>query len=329
MTKYGTSLYGTFLYGVATTVTAATPATGPSIGGAYFELTGTGLDPRQWDDEFTAPVLNPALWNDISAGGSITTGTFHLELDTTAVAGSTAGVQSVTTWTNAQGEVRFYIPSVVRYPASDVAPMMFVLDVGGGTYAMMSVIIGTSRSDIRLRCATYIGGVLTDEHVVAWTLGTSLLKILRFNGKILFIANGTVIYTVKSFSNAAAQFEIYSYNGAAAYQVLSTVEYFYFRTFVAFDSEITHNPTVVCDERLRGYTPASIDTKEISAAYAGLVDIVAVGATTGTLADGYEYYFVDRLRVINDDQFGIVLSVIDDDQALSPSTVAVGLGEGK
>ena len=78
-----------------------------------------------------------------------------------------------------------------------------------------------------------------------------------------------------------------------------------------------------------GYTPPSIDVSGNEAAYKGLVDVSVVSNTTVTLSDAYEYYYPDRLTLLDNAQYGVKLSKVDDLTVRTPKLYTVGLGGGK
>ncbi len=325
MSLFGAKLYGSFLYGASPTViSAVSPDSGPSIGGQSVVLEGTGFDPRHWDDLFEGAVLDAALWTDISAGtGSVATGTSHLQLSTGATATAVAGIESLASWTNCQLELRTVLPNVSN-PAGTVMPIAFQLRVDANNYAVMYIELSSS-GVYTLNCDVYRGGVSVGSYSQVCSRGVSNLRILRWDRTVYFIFNGVVVYYSSQFVATVATFRVYSSNLAVNRDVVSTVEWFYWRTFIVFDNELIHSPTVVSDYRVRGFTPPSVNDKATSAAYAGLVDVSTVGTTTDTSTDAYEYYFKDRLRVMNIPQFDIKLSVIDDDQLITKTSESKGL----
>jgi len=325
MSLYGTKLYGTFLYGPSpASISSVSPDRGPSIGGQSVILEGTGFDPRHWDDLFEGGVLDAAKWTDISAGtGSVATGSSHLQLSTGATATAIAGVDSITSWTDCQLELKVILPSVTN-PTGTVMPIAFQLRVDANNYAIMYIELDSS-GVYTLNCDVYRGGVSVGTYSQVCTRGVSNLRILRWDKTVYFIYNGVIVYYNSNFVTTVAVARIYSSNLAVNSDVVSTVEWFYWRTFVTVGDQLIYAPTIVSDFRLRGFTPPSVNDKDISAAYAGLADVSVVGTSTDTSVDAYEYYFTDRLRIMNIPQFGIKLSVIDDDQLITKSTASKGL----
>lgn len=324
--KYGSGV----LYGIAADIYSVSPDTGPSTGGNEFYMTGIGFDPRHWDDLFTAAVLDPVKWVDISAGtGVVTTALPNLMMSTGFAPGSIAGIESVATWTNVQGEIRCTIPRYSVYPDSTVVCIGFQLYVDANNYCRLAVTCGTDSSQINLICEVYRNGAQKEFYTTPWTSGTSMFKILRWGTDVYFVANGGVVFTSHDFSNAAATFRIYSENLAAAYDAWNTmVEWFYYRPFAVFENQPIHDTIIVSDFRLRGIVPPSIDNLRQVAAYAGLVDTSVVANGLDTMTDSYLYYFVDGLTVIDNVQSDTRMSLIDDAQVVTPSGYAKGLGEG-
>lgn len=324
--KYGTGV----LYGVATDIDSVSPDTGPSIGGNEFFMTGIGFDPRHWDDMFTAAVLDPIKWVDISAGtGTVTVNAPNLVLSTGAVAGGIAGIESVATWVDVQGEIRCTIPRYTTYPTSTVTTIALQLYVNATNYCQISITLGANSSAINLLCEVWRNGAVVDTYTAPWTVGTSMFKILRWKTDVYFIVNGTVVLHSHNFVTNAAKFRIYNDNLAANYDVYGTmVEWFYYRPFAVFEDQPVHDTVIVSDFRLRGNAPPSMDNLRQSAAYAGLVDTSVVGNGLFTLADSYLYYYLDGLTVIDNVQQATKLSLIDDAQVVTPAGYTKGLGGG-
>lgn len=333
MTLFSTFKYGTgVLYGSSTTVTTVAPETGPSPGENSFVLTGTGFDPRHWDDFFTGLVLDPVKWVDGSFGsGSVSTGPFHLELVTGAVALSGAGIESVAQWGSTQGEIRFTLPPISEYPTDVVKLMVLCLWIGANDYAIMYIELGAAPGTLVLRCEIYRGGALADELIrpLPWTTGLSTFKILRWGSNLYFYANGNEVWRSQRFTDAAAKFQVGSTNGVTTYNLQGVrVQWFYYRPFAVFQDQPVHDSVVVSDFRMRGRVSPSADAKRVPAAYAGDVDVHAVGNGSFTLADAYEYYYVDALKVINSTQADTRFSIINDPQLLTPADEQKGLGGG-
>jgi len=325
MSVYSEKVYGSFLYGPdPASISTVSPDTGPSIGGQSIIVEGVGFDPRQWDDLFDGLILDVAKWTDISGGGgSVSTGASRLQLTTGVVAGGVAGVSSAASWVNCQLEVRAILPSVT-IPVGTVIPLAFQLRIDANNYAMMFVELSNTGA-YTLNCDVHRGGVSVGAYTQTCSRGTLNLRILRWGRTVYFIFNGTIIYTNSNFVATAATARMYSSNLAINYDALATVEWFYWRTFITLDNQLIYAPTVVSNSRVRGFTPPSINDKDVSAAYAGLVDVSIIANGTDTSTDAYEYYFTDRLRIMNLRQFGIKLSIIDDDQLITKSSESKGL----
>lgn len=324
--KYGTGV----LYGIATDIYTVDPETGPSPGGNAFSMSGIGFDPRHWDDLFTAAVLDPIKWLDLTAGsGTLTVASPNLTLSSGAVAGSIAGVETVSTWTNVQGEIRCTIPRYTTYPATEVVCVALQLYVDANNYCRLSIRCGSAASSLYLYAEVYKGGALIEEYETAWTSGTSMLKILRWNSDVYFIANSNIVHHTRDFNATLATLRLYVDNQAAAYDVYNTqLEWFYYRPFAVFENQPIHDTVIVSDSRLRGVVPPSIDGIYKEAAYAGLVDTSVVGNGSFTLADSYEYYYIDGLTVIDSLQQETKISLINDEQVVTPDGYVKGLGGG-
>lgn len=324
--KYGTGV----LYGPITAISAASPLEGPAPGGNAFVITGAGFDPRQWDDYFTGLVLDPAKWVDVSVGGVVSTGPYHLELMTGAIAGSTASVESVMQWTSTQGECRVIISEPSALPPSEVDVFVMTLWIDASNYAELYVRMDT-QGNFKLCCESWVGGLKADElkTLLPWSTGLSIFKILRYNADLYFIANGTVVCRLPGFLGTLAKFRISTRNLLAAYDVNFTrVEWFYFRPFAVFQNQPVHDTVVVSDMRIRGRVPESRDIIWQFAAYEGLVDVAVVANGIAFSRDAYRYYFVYGLKTINSSQSGIEVSLINDAQLVTPSGESKGLGEG-
>jgi|GEM_PF-5205800 len=327
--KYGTGI----LYGWTTVFDTLDPLRGPSPGGNAFTIAGSGLDPRSWDDLFMAPVLDPK-WLNISAGsGFVTTGPFHLQMETGVVSGSVSGVESVYAWGDTQGEIRLILPPLPGYPTYPAVVIVSALTlyVDANNYAEMRLELGSAGA-LQLRCDVYVGGSLVDELVkpFSWTTGLAMLKILRWRDEVLFIANGEVIFDSVRFILDAAKFRIWMSNPGTVYNLQGVrIEWFYFRPFAVWQEQPIHDTVVVSDTRMRGVIPPSRDERRKDAAYQGLVNVYVVGAS-GTLGkkDIYEYYYINGLKLLNSAQTDIRLSVIDDDQLVTPTGEQKGLGGG-
>ncbi len=326
MAKYSTFLYGSsILYGA--TIDYFGPNRGPSIGGNDFIITGAGLNPTQWDDDFLAGILDLVKWTDISAGsGAVTTGSAHLGLTTGATAGSVAGVESNQTWDDVQGEIRVIIPRIATFPLSTVTLINYMLRIDANNYASIRIDMDSAGA-MTLICETYVSSVLINSYSASWTRGLSIFKILRLGDAVYYIANGEIIHKTIGFPLVSAPFRFYAYNAAALYDVFGViVEYFKFRTFAVFGDQPVHDTVTVSHNRLRGIVVPSVDNKEQSAAFAGLVSLSVVSSTVLTSPEPYEYYYLDELRVINSEQSQTLLSFINDEQIKTKDGVKKGIG---
>jgi len=324
--KYGTGV----LYGPDTTISAVVPIEGPAPGGNAFVITGTGFDPRQWDDYFTGLVLDPVKWLDVSVGGSVSTGAYHLELFTGAVPGSTAGIESVMLWGSTQGEARVVISNPASLPLSDVDVFALTLWINATNYAEMYVRLDKF-GVLKLYCEAWVGGVKSDElkSPLSWTTGLSVFKILRYNSDLYFIANGSVVCRLPGFLSTPAYFRMSSRNLAASYDASVTrVEWFYYRPFAVFQNQPVHDTVVVGDRRMRGRVTASRDVTWQFAAYEGSVDVSVVANSVVASPSAYKYYYVYGMKSIASTQAGLELSLINDAQLATPDGETKGLGEG-
>jgi len=326
--KYGSGV----LYGIQTEIYSVDPDRGPSPGGNRFVITGSGFDPRLWDDTFVEPTLDTAKWVDLSSGGgSVYTGPEHLRMSTGSSAGDVAGIKSSATWGNVQCEVRAILATPMSYPATgSIVVCRFCLEVDAANYACMYITLDSTGA-LKLYCESWVGGVKSDEMrtQVEWSLGLCTLKILRWGADLYFIANGSVIWSTVKFLDSQAYFKITSENGDSDYDVnILKVEWFYYRTFVIFQNQPVHDTVVVSNKRVRGIVPESRDIRKKYAAYEGIVDVSAVGISSYTSSDAYEYYYVKGLKAINEIQFDIGLDIINDPQLETPEGERRGLGGG-
>lgn len=325
MSIYGFKLYSTFLYGPSpSNISSVSPNRGPSIGGQSIILEGSGFDPRTWDDTFEGLTLDATKWTDISSGtGSVTTNSPHLQLSTGTTSSSISGIESISSWTDCQLEIKFTLPNV-QIPLSIIRPISFQLRIDANNYAEMYISLDNTGA-YTFNCEVYRGGSLIGSYNESCSSGLFNFRILRWDRTVYFIYNGIIKYYNSSFVNTAAVYRIYANNLLANYDAISNVEWFYWRTYITIDNQLIYDPTVVSDFRIRGFTPPSVNDKDVSAAYAGLSDVSVVGTGKYTAVNSYEYYYEDRLRIMNVPQFDLLLSVIDDDQLITKSTSEKGL----
>lgn len=310
----------------AASITTVYPLTGYADGGEAFIISGEGFDPREWDDLFTAAMLDVAKWTDISAGsGSITTGANRLQLSTGIVAGSVSGIESVNTWTDVQGEIVTILPHLSVVPPIEVELINLTLFVDATNYCEMKVTYDVDNV-YTLVCNVYRSGALQVSYNTAWTYGAAVFKILRWGSSVYFVANGSVVFSSKRFYNNVATFRIFADNLADIYDASSTVQWFYFRPFAVYEDRVVHDTFIVSDNRVRGGIPYSIDGKDVVSAYAGDVDVSVVGRGSDTDVNGYEYTFRDRLKILNSTAKDIDLQITNDNQLITPDGVKRGYG---
>jgi len=331
--KYSRFIYQTsILYGYSLTFTGVTPDTGPSIGGVDFTCAGLGFDYQAFNDTFTGVALDLAKWTDISTGtGTVTTGASNLQLSTGATGSSVAGISMNATFYETQYEAKVNIPSVTVYPTSEVSLFTMQYYIDASNYGDMSVLLATDGS-VTLECEVYKGAGLVSSYTEDWTMGLSTFKILVWMGNLYFYANGSLFFRSQHFVNGSlGYYKFFADNKSASYNVYNTVvEYIVNRPFVVFgDIQVVPDVTLVSDTRLRGLTPPSIDIYETEAAYAGLVDVNVCVDNVQTGADAYEYYYLKKLVILQENQFDILLSDITEDTVRTPELVTRGLGGGK
>jgi hypothetical protein len=330
--KFSLFTYHTgILYGVTSAITSVTPDRGPSIGGQDFVILGDGFQYTTYDDQFTAGTLLPFLWTDSSNGtGTVTTGVNHLQLSSGVFPGSLALVEMQTnTILDSQFEVRVNIPPVSVNPASTVTLFGYQAYSNANTHSTILVELDNA-GVITLRCQVYKNTYLVDDYSVPWTTGVSTFKILRWGTDVYFYTNGYLQFrSVKGYALAAI-YRMFVDNRATTYDVYQTnVEYFRNKPFAVFGNEVVHDLVVVGMTRVRGVTPPSLDRKGQSAAYAGIVDVSVVSDVTTSKRSAYEYYYLDSLTLLNETQFGMKVSAIDDLTIRTPATESRGLGGGK
>ena len=331
MAKFSTFLYHTgVLYGETMALDSISPATGPSTGGTPFILSGVAFEFTTFDDYFIGGSLDPVKWVNACTGtGALATGATHLVLSTGFSAGSISGVQMDNTSRNSQYEIRVNIPPIPFNPTATIELVTLSKNVDANNYALLSIRCSSTGS-ITLASEIYRSGSLLVSESIDWTVGISTLKILQWYGNIYFYANGSLVYSSKSFPSSLGSYSVYSYNGAAAYDVHDIiVEYVLNRPYAAFDNQIVHDLIVVSDTRARGVTPPSIDYKDNIAGFAGLVDVAIVSSATISQSDFFDYYFVDKLTMVDNSQFTMKISDITDDSVRTPGTYNKGLGDGK
>ena len=324
--KYQTGI----LYGAVLAFDSMSPDSGPASGGQNFIVRGESFEYPTFDDTFVSVILDPAKWVDISAGtGSITTGSSHLQLSSGAVLGGVGGVEMLTGHTNIQYEAKVTIPTITANPTATVTlfEMQNYIDANNQSNFIIEL---DNQGTVTLKCEVYLGGVIRDTYSEEWTTGASTLKILRWYTDVYFYANGSLFFKATHGSVLSGKFRFFVDNRTANYSVANTiVQHVINRTYVAFDNQLVHDLIVVSDTRARGLTPPSIDGKEQLAAYEGLVDVSVVSNITQTQADFYEYYFEDSLTLLDEGQFDLKFSEIDDDTVRTPVLSSRGLGGGK
>jgi hypothetical protein len=318
------------LYGMALAFDSISPDRGPSTGGVDFVIRGDSFQFPSFDDTFTGVLLDPAKWTDISTGsGSVTTGSSHLQLSSGTTLGSIAGISMISSFTNIQYEAKVNIPPVTINPTATVTLFQMQNFVDANNQANLIVELG-STGTVTLRCQVYLGGSLKDEYTTTWTTGVSTFKILRWNTDVYFYANGSLILLSKQGTLLSGAFRFFVDNRTTTYNIINTVvEYVINRPYVSFGDQVVDDLTVVSNTRARGLTPPSIDEREQLASYEGLVNVSVVSNITQTQLDFYEYYYEDSLTLLDEVQFDLKFSQIDDATVRTPTLSSRGLGGGK
>lgn len=326
--KYGSSIF----YGATPTFTEIIPTSGPSTGGQDFVILGDAMLFETYDDTFTGAVLDATKWTDLSAGGgSVATGSSHLQLNTGAVAGGEALIESIAVVNcDVQFEVKVNIPPQTIKPTSEVVLFGLSLYIDATKNLNLGVVYDDTGA-IYLRCFTYVGSTVTSSKDIEWTTGISTFKILRFYSDVYFYANGSLVfYSKEGISTTDAYVHIGASNRAADYDIVNVVvEYVVNRPFVVFDDQVVHDVVAVSDTRLRGHTPPSMSAKDIAAAFAGLVNVFVCSSDTLIKISAYEYYFVDDLVLTDETQFSTKVGIIGDSTVRTPTGYVRGLGEGQ
>lgn len=329
--KYSTFVYGTgVVFGATVTFTEVLPTTGPSSGGTPIVIRGEGFDYTDFDDEFTAGVLDVFKWTDISAGtGSVSTGANHLELETGAIAGGLGGIEMKTTFANTQYECKVNVPTPSIFPLGEVHVFSMQLYADATNYSDISIILSTDKL-FYLEVSVTHGGSAVEVYREAWTSGVSTFKILNWTDDTYFYANGSLFLRTKKHTRDVDTWKFFSTNDAANYAVQGVlVEHVKCKPFIMFDNEPVNDPIVVSDYRIRGTTPASVDAKGTLEAYKGLVDVSVVAGSTYTDVDAFTYYYVDELIALDETSIDTKISLIGDSTIKTPSNAVRGLGGGK
>jgi len=218
------------------------------------------------------------------------------------------------------------------YPASEIKLLSYQIYVDANNYCEMAIVLGADSTTLKLKCSVYTDGNLEDFYEEGWSYGTATMRILHYQSKVYFIANGSLKKVSRRFIGVNAYRRIFASNETSAYRIWNiTVEQFEARTFTVFGPSIDYDTTTVSDYRVRGLVPSSIDERDQEAAYKGYVDVQVVTAqtvipsTSGT--DDYEYYYLDSFRMFDSQQEGEKLSLISDPQVKTP-VGKTGLGDG-
>ena len=329
--KFFTFTYGTgVLYGPSAALDFIYPETGPSTGGQDFIIGGNNFNFTTFDDEFTGGTLDLVKWTDISSGtGSVSTGATHLLLNSGSTAGSVGGIEMNLALTNTQFESKIQVPSVSVLPAIVVNLYTMQLYIDASNYVNLEI-NKYANGDLKAEVGVYSAGSLRDSYSEDWTTGVSTFKILRWSNVVYIYANGSLMYTSNQFVSTAAKFRFFCTNLADTYDiqdiVVSSVNN---RTFAVFGNQPVHDTITIGNIRLRGLTPASVDSRGTDGAYKGLVDVSVVTEATVTSSNFYEYYYLDNLTLIDNSQYGVKLSKIGDDSVRTPQSENIGLGGGK
>lgn len=332
MAKYATFIYGSgVLYGTSAIFDSIGPDSGPSDGGVDFTMLGSGFEYNTYDDTFELPMLDAVRWTDLSSGsGVVSTGSPHLALSTGATAGSVSGIESIQVYSNTQHETLVTLPKLIQYPVDTVKVFAYSLYVDALNYAEIYLSQGSSPNTLYLNCEVCVGGSTVDALIpISWTTGSSTFKILRWGGTVYFYANGSLVFRSSRFVSTDAYLRFYSANLTATYDATCVVSYVIHKTYVAFGNQIVAEPTIVSDNRIRGFTPPSLDAKGQSGAYKGLIDVSVVGANTFTRSNYYTYYYLDRLILLENNQSNVKVSIINDSTVRTPVLASRGLGGGK
>ena len=324
--KYGTGV----LYGVRRALDSISPDSGPSVGGVDFVVRGDSFLFESFDDTFEDIVLDITKWTDISSGsGSVTTGSSHLQLSSGTTVGSVAGIQMLATFTNVQYEAKVNIPPVLSNPTATVTLFQMQNYVDANNQANFIIELD-NQGTVTLICQVYLGGSLKDEYTTSWTTGVATFKILRWGTDVYFFANGSLILKSKHGNLLSGTFRFFVDNKTTTYNVYNTVlEYVKNRPYAVFDDQVVHDLIVVSNTRARGLTPPSIDGRDQEAAYEGLADVSIVSDFTQTQANFYEYFYLDSLILLDEEQFDLKFSQIDDATVRTPVLSSRGLGGGK
>jgi len=329
------SLFSTYLwsgsgYAESLALASVEPVTGSSVGGIPFIVTGDALNPVKWDSIFIGTSLEAGKFVDTSSGGgSVVTGAPHLKLITGSTAGASAQVQTVHSWADTQAEVEVLVPRVTNYPASEVTVFELTLRVDASNFTTFGVYLGPASDSLVLRAHSSLGGSQVFVQEQAIFAGSSKFKILRWGTALIFVYNGVIFAVSEKFVSTSAKFELTAANKSAAYNLETKVSYFKYRPFVVFGGEPVHDTIAVSQKRLRGVVPASKDSKGVVAAYAGLVNVAAVGDGTVVKTDVFTYTFDSGLVLVSDRSSGIKLSIVGDDVLRTPEGVVRGLGENR
>ena len=331
MALYSSFLYGSsVVYGATSTITSLSVDTGPSTGQTAITLLGAYLSWEGDDDTFIGAILDVLKFTDISSGpGAITTNAPNLSLSTGATPGSVAGIETAHPFGDISYEIKAIIPRITQYPDAATNLISMQLYVDASNYCTIGVNVGITSGTMTLDTEVVVAGVTVDSSSTAWTTGVSTFKILRWGNVVQFFANGSIIDSTKLFVTTASTFRYFNKNLTSTYDTLCTVEYVKQRTFVAFDNQIQDEVTVVSPYRIRFSTPASVDTRGVSAAYAGLVDLSVCSQSVTTRSNFFEYYYDSVLTLAVSEQFGTTLSIVDDSTLRTPSGVVKGLGGGR
>jgi hypothetical protein len=327
MALYSSFSYGTgVFYGPSSALGSISPETGPNTGGADYIITGSGFEITTYDDDFSAGSLDLTKWVSLDSGsGSLTTSP-NLQLSTGSTAGSFSGVESVQSFGSAQFGIKTFINRITSYPTSTVELLSYVFYVDSNNYCKISIQVGSTAETLKMLCEVYVNSALVDSYTEDWSVGYSTFKIARFDSTVYFLANGELIFQSRRFITTSAKFRIYSYNGSASYDVRTLVDYFSEKTYVMFGTQIDPDPVVVSESRVRGVTPPSIDGKDQLGAFKGTVDVYVINSlNTAYGADLYEYYYVNKFKTLRSNQDDLTLSLVDDDQLITPDTKDRGL----
>ncbi len=289
-------------------------AKGDIGGGKPFYLLYSNISVLGFVDSFAGIALDASKWTDISAGGTVSVDD-GLGLSTPK-AGGASGIRSVASWHNFDMSASFSCDNAAGklFPSIEIVYFRLRARINSTNCFDVDYIWDPARGNT-LRTSYTLNGVKSILSVDTGNYSARLLRLVRYNGRMLAYAGSKLLIDFSGWRTDAVNIELSNTCASSPVDISTMVSVFTPRIVVAFDDDICPQATEIVS-RIVGVTPPSV--------LPGRVSVKAYSQNT-VVDFGMPFEYVAPLQLTVGQSSGVSMIVNNDSTLRDSSATLTGL----